>query len=54
MKNTLILSILILLFGCESNVEGNFYISNGSKDQTEIPLRLIVDDDTIFEQNAKY
>lgn len=54
MKNILTLSILILLFGCESNVKGIFYISNGSKDQTEIPLRLIVDNDTIFDQNAKY
>ena len=54
MKNILIFAILILRFGCESSVEGIFYISNGSKDQTEIPLRLIVDNDTIFDQNAKY
>lgn len=45
---------MILLFGCESKVDAIFYISNGSQDQTKIPLRLIVDNDTIFEQNAKY
>ena len=54
MKNILIIPILILLFGCESKVKGFFYISNRSQDQTEIPLRLIVDNDTIFDQNAKY
>ena len=45
---------MISLFACESKVDGIFYISNGSQDQTEIPLRLIVDKDTIFDQNAKY
>lgn len=54
MKKLLRFTFLNLLFGCESKVDGIFYISNGSHDQTEIPLRLIVDNDTIFDQNAKY
>ncbi|MFI2744250.1 hypothetical protein ACG2LH_16060 [Zhouia sp. PK063] len=54
MKKLLTFTFLILLFSCESKVDGIFYISNGSQDQTEIPLRLIVDNDTIFDQNAKY
>ena len=54
MKKLLTFTFLILLFSCESKVDGFFYISNGSQDQTEIPLRLIVDNDTIFNQNAKY
>jgi hypothetical protein len=54
MKKLLTFILLISLFGCESKVEGFFYISNGSKDQTEIPLRLIVDKDTLFDQSAKY
>jgi hypothetical protein len=54
MRKLLTFILLILLFGCESKVDGIFYISNGSQDQTGIPLRLIVDNDTIFDQNAKY
>ena len=54
MKNLLTFILLISLFGCESKVDGFFYISNGSQDQTEIPLRLIIDNDTIFDQEAKY
>ncbi len=54
MKKLLAFILLISLFGCESKVDGFFYISNGSRDQTEIPLRLIIDNDTLFDQNAKY
>jgi len=54
MKNLLTFTFLILLFSCDSKVDGIFYISNGSKDQSKIPLRLIVDNDTIFDQDAKY
>jgi hypothetical protein len=54
MRKLLTFILLISLFGCESKVDGIFYISNGSKEKSEIPLRLIVDNDTIFEQNAKY
>jgi hypothetical protein len=34
-------------------VHSVFYISNTSQDQPEIPLRVIVDDDTIYDQIAK-
>lgn len=54
MKKLLTFIFLISLFACESKVDGIFYISNGSQDQTEIPLRLIVDKDTIFDQITKY
>lgn len=54
MKKLLTFTFLILLFSCDSKVNGIFYISNGSQDHTEIPLRLIVDSDTIFDQNTKY
>jgi len=54
MRKLLTFILLILFFGCESKVDGIFYISNGSQDQTTIPLKLIVDNDTIFDQNAKY
>ena len=54
MRKLLTFILLISLFGCESKVDGIFYISNGSRDQTEIPLRLIIDNDTLFDQNAKY
>ncbi|AYN68821.1 hypothetical protein D1013_16255 [Euzebyella marina] len=54
MKNLLNIILLISLYGCESKVNGIFYISNTSKDQTEIPLRLIIDNDTIFDQDAEY
>jgi len=54
MKNLLTFTFLILLFSCDSKVDGFFYISNGSRDQSKIPLRLIVDNDTIFDQDAKY
>lgn len=54
MRKLLTFILFISLFGCESKVDGIFYISNGSQDQTEIPLRLIVDNDTIFDQSAKY
>ena len=54
MKYLLFLTYLILLSSCDSKVDGVFYISNGSKDHTEIPLRLIVDNDTVFDQNANY
>lgn len=53
-KKLLVYSMLILLFSCNSKVNGTFYISNISQDRNEIPLRLIVDDDTIFYQNAKF
>ncbi|MFC4632377.1 hypothetical protein ACFO3O_00545 [Dokdonia ponticola] len=53
-KNLLIFILLISLFGCESKIDGFFYISNGSRDQSEILLRLIIDNDTIFEKNVKY
>jgi hypothetical protein len=46
--------LLSLLFACESKVDGIFHIFNGSQDQTGIPLRLIVDTDTIVDQNARY
>jgi hypothetical protein len=54
MKKLLTFILLISLFSCESKVDGIFYISNGSQDQSEIPLRLIVDNDTLFDQDAKY
>ncbi len=54
MRKLLTFILFISLFGCESKVDGIFYISNGSQDQTEIPLRLIVDNDTLFDQSAKY
>lgn len=54
MENFLTLLCLLLLFGCESKVEGTFYISNGSQDQPKVPLRLIVDNDTIFNQYTEY
>lgn len=54
MKSLLPFIFLISLFNCEPKVDGTFYISNGSQDRTEILLRLIVDNDTIFDQNAKY
>ena len=54
MRKLLTFILLISLYGCESKVDGIFYISNGSRDQTEIPLRLIIDNDTLFDQNAKY
>ncbi len=54
MRKLLTFILFISLFACESKVDGIFYISNGSQDQTEIPLLLIVDNDTIFDQSAKY
>jgi len=52
MRKLLTFILLISLFGCESKVDGIFYISNGSRDQTEIPLRLIIDNDMLFDQNT--
>ena len=45
---------LITLFSCDNKFDTVFYIENGSSDQLEIPLRLIVDNDTIFDEKAKY
>ncbi len=45
---------LILIFSCKTNYEGTFYITNSSRDQAEVPLRLIIDNDTIFDKTVKY
>lgn len=51
----LIISLLFLsLFGCNEKVDGTFYISNDSEDQAKIPVRVIVDEDTIFNEVAKF
>ncbi|TMM50982.1 hypothetical protein FEE95_22040 [Maribacter algarum] len=54
MKNILTFILLISLFGCESKIDGFFFITNTSQDQSEVPLRLIVDNDTIFDQKVKW
>lgn len=54
MKIKLTFLFLILLYSCESKVEGNFFIENSSEDRPIVPLRLIVNQDTIFEQDANY
>ncbi|MCH2196905.1 hypothetical protein [Kordia sp.] len=46
--------VIISLFGCNSGVIATFHISNIDMNQVEVPLRLIVNKDTIFDQNAKY
>ncbi len=53
-KLFLIFVFLISIFGCQSKVEGTFYISNDSQDQPSTPLRLIVNNDTIFDQDASF
>jgi hypothetical protein len=54
MKKILNFIILLSFLGCDEKTENYFYISNGSQDQSEIPLRLIVDTDTVFDKKAKY
>lgn len=54
MKQIIIFLFLITLFSCDNKFDTIFYIENGSNDQLEIPLRLIVDNDTIFDEKAKY
>ena len=54
MKNLLTFILFISLLGCESKVDGIFYIINSSQDQPKTHLRLIVDNDTIFNQKTEY
>jgi hypothetical protein len=54
LKSLITCIVFISLFGCKSEVNGIFYVSNGSEQNAEVPLRLMIDTDTIFNQKAKY